>query len=139
MENLSILKIESTEGQLLSTGRATQEVTPVAKGKINRTIDCRPLIQSDQRISKLRCIIETEEPPDSKLLRLHGQFTIYSIVRFRWSKSLSEHPPNCIDDSIEDHGAYITFRPVLNMFLTNFSCKCNNSISETWKLEFEEV
>jgi hypothetical protein len=52
---------------------------------------------------------------------------------------MSEHPPNCIDDSIEDHGDHITFRPILNMFLTNFSCKCNNSINETWKLEFEEV
>jgi hypothetical protein len=124
---------------LLLARRATQEVTPVIKGRIDRTIDCRPLIQSDQRTSKLRCTIETEDPPDAKLLRVHGQFTIYSIVKFRWSRSISEHPPSCICDSIEDHGDYITFRPILDMFLTNFSCKCNNSINETWKLEFEEM
>jgi hypothetical protein len=135
--NLSILKIESSDGILLSTRHASQEITPITKGKVTRTIGHSPLVSRSTSPAKLRCIVETGEPPDAHLLKIHNQFTIYSIVKFRGGKSQAS-PPNCVNDLVEDHVDHIIFRPILNVFLIDFSCKCNNSISETWRLEFEE-
>ncbi|MDR0942152.1 MAG: hypothetical protein LBM19_00850 [Holosporales bacterium] len=135
MTNLSILKIESKTGTLLISRNATQEIFPVNKCEIRRNIDCEPIVNG--RPTKLRCVVVTKDPPDASILRLNDLFTIHSIVKFRIN-GLRDPPINYVKDSREEYEDHVIFRPILEAFLTNFSCRNDNSNCASWKLEFEE-
>ncbi|MDR1333093.1 MAG: hypothetical protein LBJ69_01670 [Holosporales bacterium] len=139
MTNLSILKIESSDGTLLVSRHATQEIIPVMKEQISRDLDFNALISSGRpRPMKLRCLIETTDLPNIPLLKLYNPFKIYSIVKFRHNKP-SELPQDHVEDSIEEHDDHTIFRPIINALLINFSCKGTNySREEIWRLELEE-
>jgi len=94
------------------------------------------VIKIDQK-PKFKSIIETEDDLDIDVLRESTMFKIYSIVRFQ--SSSVPHPGKFVEDSVESHDKVKSYRPILDMRLTNFNCKTTTEGGQLWKLEFEEV
>ncbi|MDR3224445.1 MAG: hypothetical protein LBT03_02615 [Holosporales bacterium] len=137
MANISILKIKSEKEELLVSRMATQEIMPIIKNEIYRNLDFEHI--PGNKKTKLRCVITTSDTPNLKLLLPDKLFMIYSIIKFRED---GRHIPQIeyVEDSVEQHGEYITFRPILQMLLTNFHCKENDSCAKQpiWTFDFEE-
>lgn len=136
MTNISILKIESEKGTLLLSKDATQEILPKSKIELIRNINNLPINYIPQ---KIKCIIETTDIPDISILKSNDKFRIYSIIKLKQFGSKTP-PIDYVKDSLEVYDESITFRPIFNMMLTNFSCSSrDNDSSSKWKLEFEDI
>ena len=136
MNNISILKIESDKGTLLVSKNAIQEIFPKSKNELVRNINNQPI---NQKQRKIKCNIETIDTPDISVLNANDRFKIYSIIKL---KQFGEIPQmDYVKDSLEFFDGYITFRPVFNMLLTNFSClsRNNEAAPSKWKFEFEDI
>lgn len=136
MNNISILKIESDKGTLLVSKNAIQEISPKSKNELVRNINNQPI---DQKQQKIKCTIETVDIPDISVLNANDKFKIYSIIKLKQFGKIPQM--DYVKDSIEIFDGYITFRPVFNMMLTNFSCLSKNSeaVPSKWKFEFEDI
>ncbi|MDR0695248.1 MAG: hypothetical protein LBF56_00530 [Holosporales bacterium] len=133
---IAILKIESNSGTLLVSADARQEISPVTRHEIRRNINFEPI--STNIPTKLRCTIETKDPPDLSELQLGALFKIYSIMRCR-QNDISKQLDSYVEDSLETHEDHVAYRPIFNMFLTNFSCRDHSVNDPLWRFEFEEV
>ena len=136
MTNISVLKIESAEGNLLVSRNAKQEIYPTVKHEIVKNINGEH-IEKDLKI-KFKSTIETKDDINMDVLQAAGIFKIYSIVKF----SCKDHKTNFrefVEDSLELYEDGVLYRPIFNMVLTNFACKSDTNGNQVWKLEFEEI
>ncbi|MDR1476218.1 MAG: hypothetical protein LBI20_02765 [Holosporales bacterium] len=136
MEKLFTLKIESDRGVALVSRNATQSLAPTSKTDIRRDLDLRP-IEVSKGEAKWRCCIETQDVPDTSLLKSRDPFRITSILQFREYGADNPNVPY-VADSLEREEDSITYRPILSMVLTDFKVKSDNVGKATWHLEFEE-
>ena len=137
MNYSSVLKIELNNQTVLTSLDAVQELYPINKHSVLRSISSTPIECHPQDI-KYKCIIEAKDAPNTTLLKLSQLYKIYSIVKFKCDGNIIPNSPY-VSDSIEHTESGTLFRPILNMYLTNFKCQSNNSGNTTWKLEFESV
>ena len=136
MVNTPVLKIESEDKILLVSRNAKQEVCPVSKESIIRNINSE-LIKTNHK-TKFKTVVETKDDVNAKALNQSEKFKIYSIIRFMQPSSEPLHD-NFIEDSVERNDEVITYRPIFEMMLTNFSCKSEIDNGQIWRLEFEEI
>ncbi|MDR2666799.1 MAG: hypothetical protein LBB34_01620 [Holosporales bacterium] len=135
MNKISILKIEFQNTPVLISKNATQEVVPLSKLVIFRNINFSPIV-AEQNV-KLKCFIDTKDYPDTTLLKANGSFKIYSIIKFK-ENNVTTPSIDYVEDSVEQHDNSVIFRPVFDMFLTNFHCKDDCYGTTAWHMEFEE-
>ena len=136
MVNTPVLKIESENQPLLISREAKQEILPVSKNIIVKNINSE-IIEVDHT-TKFKTIIETKNDVNIEALERSKKFKIYSIIRFMQSRD-KVLPKNLIEDSVETNDKFVTYRPIFDAILTNFSCKADTDNNQVWKLEFEEI
>jgi hypothetical protein len=135
MNKISVLKIEFQNTPVLISKNVTQEIVPLSKFVIYRSISFSPIIVKQN--VKLKCFIDTKDPPDMTFLKARESFKIYSIVQFK-ETNVETPSISYVEDSLERHDNYIIFRPIFDMFLTNFHCKNDCHGTTAWRFEFEE-
>ncbi len=136
MVNTPVLKIESENQPLLISREAKQEILPVSKNIIVKNINSE--IIEVGHTTKFKTIIETKNDVNIEALERSKKFKIYSIIRFMQSRD-KVLPKNLIEDSVETNDKFVTYRPIFDAILTNFSCKADTDNNQVWKLEFEEI
>ena len=133
-----VLKITAGSEILLNSRNAKQEIFPISKELVKRDINSK-LIKNITSI-KLRSIIETKDDINvdalKKSMEMKELCKIYSMVQFctNYIPTLEQ----CVEDSIETEDNITTYRPILGMILTNFTCKATSDGEQVWKVEFEE-
>ena len=136
---IPVLKITVGNNTLLISRDAKQEIYPTSKEALTRNLNSE-LVQTHSKI-KLKTIIETKDDVDVNALRQSMEkkevCKVFSMVRFLSSRSSTLE--NYVEDSLEQDGDVITYRPILDMVLTNFTCKATNDGDQIWKLELEEL
>ncbi|MDR1234010.1 MAG: hypothetical protein LBJ92_02605 [Holosporales bacterium] len=137
MNNTSILKIESEDKVVLISNNATQELSQLIPRKIMRNISFGIITVPVEGNIKQKCLIETKDTPNITLLKSNKVFAIYSLIKIR-EDGIHVPTVDYVKDSIERGEGFITFRPILKMFLINFRCIAGNFGKSTWNIEFEE-
>ncbi|MDR2074756.1 MAG: hypothetical protein LBP31_00870 [Holosporales bacterium] len=132
-----ILKIENSKNQiLLSSIRASEELSTLDDFKIIRSINDEPINVGQSTKTKYKLIVKTKDSPDVSIATIGELFKIYSTVRLKCHKN-SQNQFQKVQESLENVGDYVTFRPVFSMYLTD--CKIANNDKESgWTLKFEE-
>lgn len=136
---IPVLKITAGNEILLISRDAKQEIYPASKETLTRNINAE-LVKIRSNI-KLKTVIETKDNVDINALKLSMEkkeiCKVYSMVRFL--SNISSPLGNYVEDSLEQEANIITYRPILDMVLTNFTCKATSDGEQVWKLELEEV
>lgn len=136
---IPVLKIMVGDKILLNSRNAKQEICPVSKEVLTRNINSE-LVKSDLKM-KLKAMIETKDDVDVGALKLSMELKeickVYSMVRFCSSASPAQGA--YVEDSLEQSDGTATYRPILDMILTNFNCKTTSDGEQVWKLELEEL
>lgn len=136
---IPVLKITVGNEILLISRDAKQEIYPASKETLTRNINAE-LVKTRSNI-KLKTVIETKDNVDINALNLSMEkkeiCKVYSMVRFL--SNISSPLGNYVEDSLEQEANIITYRPILDMVLTNFTCKATSDGEQVWKLELEEV
>ena len=139
MNTVSILKIISENKTVLISRNATQEI--LMNGN-EIAININSQIIPDTFARKFKTTIETEDAPDFGLLSNNQTYTIFSIVSFYEQNRDAPSVP-FVEDSLEqgvrNSEKFITFRPIFEMNLVNFSTKSSQSKKNRWILEFMEI
>ena len=133
-----VLKILVENETLLISRDAKQEICMVSREPLLRNINSE-LIKNNSRI-RLKSTIETKDDINITALKRSMECKeickIYTMVHF-----CTNSKPNAekyVEDSLETEDGNTKYRPILEMVLTNFSCKATNDGEQIWKLEFEE-
>ena len=133
-----VLKITVENETLLISRDAKQEICMTAKEPLLRNINSE-LIKNNSKI-KLKSIIETKDDINitalTRSMECKGICKIYAMMQF-----CTNSKPNAgkyVEDSLETEDSITKYRPILDMILTNFTCKATNDGEQIWKLEFEE-
>lgn len=136
---IPVLKIQVGDKILLNSRNAKQEIYPVSKEILRRNINSE--LVKTASLMKLKTIIETNGDINIDALKTSVEdketCKIYSMVRF--CSNVSPIPESYVEDSLEKEGDTVTYRPILDVILTNFTCKATNDGEHAWKLEFEEI
>ena len=136
---IAVLKITVGNETLLISRDAKQEICPVSKEAVTRNINSE-LLKTHSKM-KLKTVIETKDDIEIETLRRSMETKeickVYSMVRFL-SKANSPLD-NYVEDSLEQEGEVVSYRPILDMILTNFTCKATSDGEQILKLELEEL
>ncbi len=136
---IPVLKITVGNETLLISRDAKQEICPASKETLTRNVNSE-LVKINSQM-KLKTIIETKDDVDINTLKLSMEkkeiCRVYSMVRFL--SNISSPLRNYVEDSLEQEAGVATYRPILDMVLTNFTCKATNDGEQVWKLELEEL
>ena len=136
---IPVLKITVGNETLLISRDAKQEICPTSKETLTKNLNSE-LIQTHSNMT-LKTVIETKDDVDINALKRTIEKNeickVYSMVRFL--SNISSPLNNYVEDSLEQEGDIITYRPILDMVLTNFTCKATNDGEQVWKLELEEL
>ena len=135
MKYASILKIESNGKMVLVAYNAIQELYPLSKHEVLRNVSMQPIVFDDNTETRYKCIIKTKDIPDVNLLKTNTLYNIYSIIQFKCQGNVIPKIPY-VPDSIEHREDGTIFRPILQMYLTDFSICCETSGNSNLKIEF---
>ena len=133
-----VLKITAGNEVLINSRSSKQEIFPISKETLKRDVNSK-LIENKTSL-KLRSVIETKDDINIKALKKSIEMKklckIYSMVQF--CTNTASPLEECVEDSVETEDGITSYRPILNMILTNFVCKATIDGDQVWKLEFEE-
>lgn len=135
MQRSSILKIESNNRIVLTAYNAIQELYPLNKFEVLRNISLQPILLDNNNDMKYKCIIKTNDIPDINLLKTNTLYNIYSIIQFKCQGNSIPKIPYVLD-SIEHRDSGTVFRPILQMYLTDFSIHSETSGNNKLTIEF---
>ncbi|MBR1944412.1 MAG: hypothetical protein IJ848_02965 [Alphaproteobacteria bacterium] len=135
MKYSSILKIENNNNMVLVAHNAIQELYPLNKHELLRNISLQPIVFNDNNDTRYKCIIKTNDIPDINLLKTNTLYNIYSIIQFKCpGNSIPKIP--YVSDSIQHNEDGTIFRPILQMYLIDFSIHCETSGNNKLMMEF---
>ena len=135
MQRSSILKIEANNKIVLTSYNAIQELYPLNKFEVLRNISLQPILLDNNSAMKYKCIIKTNDIPDINLLKTNTLYNIYSIIQFKCQGNLIPQIPY-VSDSIEHRNSGTVFRPILQMYLTDFNIYSETSGNNKLTIEF---
>ena len=155
-----VLKIECQRGVLLSSEGAKEKITPFQDRKILRSLNGAILTENNPDKEKYVWNIECFDDPDIRFLKRGEIFKLYPTTRFfeYCSSKKTDLCQNClkrsvnaykngskIDCSVEENSIitseipdYISYRPVLDVVLSDFTCQNVNG-KNNWSFIFEET
>ncbi len=121
-----ILKIETDGKIFLNTYKVKEELSLLFPTKILRNINNESLEQKpNSSANKYKLTIQTNQI-----------FTVIPTIRLREAKNTSSMIKK-LSSSIENDDDSITFRPIFEMYITNYTITNNDSYK--WHITFEEV
>lgn len=135
MKRSSILQIETNNKVVLTAYNAIQELYPLNKCELLRNISMQPIALDDDIKPMYKCIIRTNDIPDINLLKTNTLYNIYSIIQFKCQGNNIPKIPYVLD-SLEHNEHGTVFRPILQMYLIDFSIYCETSGSNKMTIEF---
>lgn len=135
MQSSSVLQIESNNKIVLTSYNAIQELYPLNKCEVLRNISLQPIVLDNNKDIKYKCIIKTQDIPDINLLKTNIVYNIYSIIQFKCQGNLIPNIPYVLD-SLEHRADGTIFRPILQMYLIDFSIYSETSGNNKLTIEF---
>lgn len=135
MKQSSVLQIKHNNQVILTAYNAIQELYPLTKYEVLRNIFLQPIILEDNYKINYKCIIKTNNIPDINLLKPNTVYTIYSIIQFKCQGNTIPKIPYVLD-SLEHKEDGTVFRPIFQMYLTDFSIYCETSGNNKLMIEF---
>ncbi len=131
-----VLKIKQDGKIFLSAIDVEEELVPLKKLDVIRSLSGKTIALNPQENFKYRYRVKTNYPPDISLLQLGNAYEICPVMVFKAPEKKTETIPKTYD-LIEKRDNFIYFRPIFNMILTNY--QINNSNNAKWTFEFEEA
>ena len=135
MQSSSVLQIEANNKIVLTAYNAIQELCPLNKYEVLRNISLQPIVLDNSNDMKYKCIIKTQDIPDINLLKTNTLYNIYSIIQFKCQGNLIPKIPY-VSDSLEHRADGTIFRPILQMYLTDFNIYSETSGNNKLTIEF---